>query len=267
MIHIATVHWNTDKWIGVQQSYLRKHITSPYRVYAWLNNVPSVPPDTFYYTCSEPVVSHSIKLNILADVIYFASNRDDDILIFLDGDAFPIGPIDSFVRQRLRVYKLIAVQRLENNGDDQPHPCFCATTVGFWQSIQGDWKPGYRWRNKNGEWVADVGGRLLKKLTDNGIEWYPLLRSNKHEMHPVFFGTYEQVIYHHGAGFRDALTRLDARGSKARIRDKLLFLVSRRYRRAHRREMLDGIIAKNHRLSEQVFEKIQEDPLFYAEFI
>jgi hypothetical protein len=267
MIHIATVHWNTDKWIGIQQSYLRKHIKSPYRVYAWLNNVPPVPPDTFYYTCSEPVDSHAVKLNILADVIYFSSNRDDDIVIFLDGDAFPIGDIEPLMGRTLRDHQLIAVQRLENNGDDQPHPCFCATTVGFWQSIRGDWKRGYRWQNKSGQWVADVGGRLLKQLTDNGIAWYPLLRSNKRDMHPVFFATYGRVIYHHGAGFRDNLSRLDARGSKAALRDRLLFLVSRRYRRTRRRERLDGIIAKNQRLSEQVFQKIQEDPLFYAEFL
>src|SRR5262245_49163010 len=160
MIHIATVHWNTGKWIDIQLSYLQKHLRSPYRIYAWLNDVPSVPPDAFYYTCSEPVVSHAIKLNILADIIYFSSNQGDDILIFLDGDAFPIGDIELLIDKKLSDHRLIAVQRLENSGDIQPHPCFCATTVGFWKSIGGDWKAGYPWRNNEGRWVSDVGGNL-----------------------------------------------------------------------------------------------------------
>jgi hypothetical protein len=186
--------------------------------------------------------------------------------MFLDGDAFPIGDIEVLIKERLRAYKLIAVQRLENKGDDQPHPCFCATTVKFWHSIKGDWKGGYRWQNKDGNWVADVGGRLLKQLKDNEIEWYPLLRSNKTNIHPVFFGTYESMIYHHGAGFRDALSRADARDSKTRIRDKLLLLAPRRYRRTRRRKLLNGIVAENDLLSERIFRKIQEDPLFYSEF-
>src|SRR3712207_5356374 len=90
MTHIATVHWNTAKWINIQQSYLRKHLQSPYRIYAWLNNIPSAPRDAFYYTCSAPVISHAVKLNILADVASASAIADDDILIFLDGDAFPI---------------------------------------------------------------------------------------------------------------------------------------------------------------------------------
>lgn len=267
MIHIATVHWNTDKWIGVQQSYLRKHIKSPYRVYAWLNDVPSAPADAFFYTCSEPIVSHAVKLNILADIIYFSSNRDDDLLIFLDGDAFPIGDIEFLVNQKLGDYKLIAVQRLENNGDIQPHPCFCATTVGFWKSIKGDWKEGHRWKNKDDRWVTDIGGNLLKQLTESGNKWYPLVRSNKHNLHPVFFGAYGGVIYHHGAGFRRTLTRFDRENSKARFLDKLLFLAPPPYRRVLRQKQLDRVIAENSSLSEKVFKRIQEDPHFESEFI
>src|SRR3990172_5649332 len=214
MIHIATVHWNTDKWIGIQQSYLRMHIKSPYRVYAWLTNIPPAMSDSFYYSCSEPVNSHPIQLNILAEIIYFASNRDDDILIFLDGDAFPIRDVESFIKDKLGCYKLMAVQRLKNNGDIQPHLCFCATTVGFWKSRKGDWKGGCEWRNKDDKRTTDVGGNLLKQLRESGVDWYPLLRSNKRNLHPVFFAAYDRVIYHHGAGFRDVLTRLDLGNSK-----------------------------------------------------
>jgi hypothetical protein len=264
MIHIATVHWNTDKWIAVQQSHLRMHIKTPYRVYGWLNNVPSSWSDSFYYACAEPVNSHAVKLNILADIIYFSSNRDDDILIFLDGDAFPIADIDVFIMEKLSHYQLLAVQRLENNGDDQPHPCFCATTVGFWRSIKGDWKRGYRWQNSNGRSVMDVGGRLLKQLREREVEWYPLRRSNKRNLHPVFFAAYDNVVYHHGAGFREPLTRLEEENSKAGFLGKRLL---RAPRRMLRRRFVGRLIAENNSMSEKVFKRIQEDPLFYAEFV
>ena len=32
-------------------------------------------------------------------------------------------------------------------GDPQPHPCFCVTTVGFWQDIGGDSDEGPQWQN------------------------------------------------------------------------------------------------------------------------
>jgi hypothetical protein len=265
MIHIATVHWNTDKWISVQQYYLQKHIKSPYRVYAWLHNI-ACPPGCFYYTCSEPIVSHAIKLNILADIIYFSSNRNDDILIFLDGDAFPIGDVELLIRQKLTQYKLLAVQRLENDGDIQPHPCFCATTVGFWQTIKGDWKEGYRWQNKDGRWISDIGGNLLKQLMDRGVDWYPLLRSNKKNLHPVFFAVYEGVIYHHGSGFRRTLTRFDRTIAKRRVLETLLLIAPRSYRRAFRQKQLTRVIAENSKLSEKVFKRIQQDPQFAREF-
>lgn len=267
MIHIAIVHWNTGKWIDIQLTYLRKHIRSPYRVYAWLNDVPSAPLDAFYYTCSEPVVSHAVKLNILADIIYFSSNREDDILIFLDGDAFPIGDIEPLIEKKLSDYRLIAVQRLENSGDIQPHPCFCATTVGFWKSIRGDWKGGYKWRNNEGRWITDVGGNLLKQLRHSGVEFYPLLRSNKRNLHPLLFGIYEDVIYHHGAGFRDPLTRIDQAQFKGRFINNLASRIPSRYGDRLRRILFSGLIAERNLLVERVFKKIQEDPNFYHDLI
>src|SRR3990170_3107354 len=105
MIHIATVHWNTDKWIGIQQSYLRMHIKSPYRVYAWLTNIPPAMSDSFYYSCSEPVNSHPIQLNILAEIIYFASNRDDDILIFLCDNRWLLEIPQRRLERRVRMAK------------------------------------------------------------------------------------------------------------------------------------------------------------------
>jgi len=267
MIHIATVHWQTDKWIDVQQAYLRRHIQSPYRIYAWLNDVPAASSSQFYYTCSEPVGSHAVKLNILADLICLSAGRDDDLLIFLDGDAFPIADLEPFLNEKLTAHKLVAVQRLENSGDLQPHPCFCATTVGFWRAIHGDWKAGYTWKNKDGQSVTDVGANLLKQLEEGRVPWHPLLRSNKRNLHPVLFGVYADLIYHHAAGFRPAVTRLDRSDKKNALLKKISSAVPGPLRRPFNKLFFERFIAENNLLSERVFGMIQRDPFFYKEFI
>src|SRR4029077_945340 len=99
---------------------------------------------------------------------------------------------------------LLAVRRRENAGDPQPHPCFCATTVGAWRNLAGDWSGGHTWVNDAGERVSDVGGNLLRKLELTGTPWVEVLRSNRKDLDPIFFGIYGGVVYHHGAGFRGA---------------------------------------------------------------
>jgi hypothetical protein len=54
--------------------------------------------------------------------------------------------------------------------DRQPHPSFCVTTVGLWKEIGGDWQTGYTWRNALGDEVTDVGGSLLLKLEQKGVD-------------------------------------------------------------------------------------------------
>ncbi len=56
---------------------------------------------------------------------------------------------------------------------------------------------------------SDAGGNLLKILSDKKIFWGKIHRTINNPFHPVFFGIYGDVIYHHGAGFRNPLTRFD----------------------------------------------------------
>lgn len=275
MLHIATVHWNNDDWIDIQLSFLRRHITVPYRVYAFLNGVSPDHARKFHYSSREPIREHAVKLNLLADVIRSESEDDRDLVLFLDGDAFPIADIMPLVSEKLASHPLVAVQRLENNGDRQPHPCFCVTTVGFWKAIGGDWREGHTWPDRSGKPVTDVGGNLLGILERRQVGWHPLLRSNGTNLHPLWFGIYGGVVYHHGAGFRpDKVSRADlaelersakegpvlARGA-ARLLDYALrksplaaLRGQTRVRRASER---------NRRLGDAFMERIRRDPEFY----
>ena len=217
MIHVATVHWRDDRWIEPQLRYLERHVRQAYRVYADLEGIDAEAQRRRFHHVQDlaatrsfenPILSHTEKLNSLAETISLEAAAKD-VLVFLDGDAFPIAPVDGFLEDALARHPLAAVRRDENLGDPQPHPSFCATTVGFWNEIGGDWNLGYTWRNNAGKEVTDAGGNLLGILRERRAEWLPLLRTNRRGIHPMWFSVYGDIAYHHGAGFRGGICRRD----------------------------------------------------------
>ena len=272
MIYYATVHWNSDAWIDIQLSMLRKYTGNPYRVFAFLNGI-----DRKYYPRFDKVLDarerkHDVKLDRLAEAI-MKEAEDSDWLIFIDGDAYPLQPVEEVLAPLLDDYPMVAIRRPENLGERQPHPSFCATTVGFWKQIKGTWAKGYQWINAMGNPDTDVGGELLGILERNNVTWCPLLRSNRINRHPVLFGVYAHFIYHHGAGFRAGASRqgyYDAglytiykrwdarilnnivpRRFLSRMRASLIHPEGRRKRRVHR-----ALAA----VKDEIFARIQSDP-------
>lgn len=273
MIHILTIHWQSKDWIDIQLKYLQHYIDEPFRVYAFLNGIKDVEGqrDQFFYSSIEDIKSHPIKLNLLADIASFAAADENDYLLFLDGDAFPVNSITKFKDKTFPKYNLAAIQRLENNGDIQPHPCFCMTTVKFWNQIKGDWKAGkVLWKNKFNKDVWDVGGQMLQIMNDNNEGWYALNRSNNHNMHPLLFGVYDDLIYHHGAAFRNPGTRVDqnqvddfeARLKKFKQAKKYMpKWLARKFFLPLKYEVMNN--AQN---SKNIYESIQENFYFYENF-
>jgi hypothetical protein len=270
VLHIATVHYESPAWVEIQTRFLREHIATPYRTWTSLQGI-----DPSYASYFDRVIDqegrHSDKLNHLAIEI-FAEASDDDLLMFLDGDAFPIADPMPLISDGLARAALVAIRRPENAGDMQPHPSFCVTTVGFWRQIGGDWSQGYRWVNDDGRRVSDVGGNLLRKLELTGTDWVPVLRSNRTNLDPIFFGVYGDVIYHHGAGFRGLtqLTRYHASLAPQRrspIRVPLLGYWRRRRDWQARQAADKDLRERLSRLSEEVFESIRrDDPEWLARF-
>jgi hypothetical protein len=253
MIYICTVHFQTERWISRQSAFLRRNLDQPYRV------VACVPPtrrrrsfhvESNYEPESQISWNHAQKLNYLARIVEQEA-QPDDILIFLDGDAFPVRPLAPYLQDKLSRHPFIAVKRLENDGDIQPHPSFAATTVRFWQEIEGDWSPGFEWINHRGQTVTDAGGNLLQTLNNQATDWHPLLRTNRHNPHPLWFGIYDDVIYHHGAGYRKPISRLDLNRSGSSLEDY--------GETAEFRAMV--------RLQNRVFRRMRFDARFYDSFL
>jgi hypothetical protein len=207
VLHVATVHYGSPRWIDIQLAHLHEHISVPFTTWTSLEKIDPSHGRGFDHVIDQ-AGQHAGKLNHLAMEI--AAQADpEDLLMFLDGDAFPIADPMPLVQEALSRAPLVAVRRDENLGDRQPHPLFCVTTVGTWRELGGDWSAGYVWEDRLGRGVSDVGGNLLRQLELSGTPWVEVERSNARDLDPIFFGVYGGVIYHHGAGFRDAeLTRL-----------------------------------------------------------
>src|ERR1700733_4870360 len=208
MLYVATVHFKSPRWIDIQARYLQRHITIPYQTWSSIEGIdPSYA--TFFDRVFEQRGPHPCKLNHLAlEICHVAA--DDDLIMFLDGDAFPIADPMPVIEAALQSAPLLAVRRAENLDEPQPHPSFCVTTVGTWRSLPGDWSLGPVWPAARHELVSDVGATLLRALELSGTPWVPLLRTNGAKLHPLLFAVYGEVVYHHGAGFREkALPRID----------------------------------------------------------
>lgn len=284
MIHVATVHWRSERWIDPQLRYLERFLPGPFRVYAFLNRVPGDHGRKYFYCSTEHIKDHATKLNLLADLICLAADDPADPLVFVDGDAFPVAPIGTLIDERLERHRLIAVQRRENSLDIQPHPCFCVTTVGFWRDVGGDWHRGHEWHDPEGVPITDVGANLLAALDRAGVDWYPLHRVNAVDLHPLFFGLYGDVehgalVYHHGAGFRKSpggragrmahgerqiRARPLARAVVRLPRDGPLGAVRRRLNPTRR--LRDALREETRGLSDEILTELERDDQFWHRF-
>lgn len=211
MLHIATVHYKTPQWIEIQMKHLREHISVPYQTWTSLQDIDPRYAEHFDHVLEQGRSAlHGEKLNHLAlEIAHEAS--DEDLLMFLDGDAFPIADPMPVIADALGKAALIAVRRAENVNEPQPHPCFCVTTVGTWRGLPGDWSRGHTWPEVGGKRASDVGANLLRVLELTGTPWVELLRSNGTTINPLLFAIYGDLVYHHGGGFRkdSVLSRAD----------------------------------------------------------
>lgn len=236
----------------MQRQYLERHVARPFEVWSSLQGIEDSFASRFDRVFDQGGVrNHANKLNQIASEVCDEA-APNDLLLFLDGDAFPIADLEPLLAEKLSAAPLVAVQRSENLGDYQPHPCFCVTSVGTWLRIRGDWGAAATWKVSGLRYdsVTDVGGNLLRRLEVTHTEWIPLLRSNGHNLHPLFFGIYGDLVYHHGAGFRDPASRIDRELSeptpiRTPSRRLTTTLRSRNYskslsRRMHRNEQISN---------------------------
>tara|TARA_R110000751_G_scaffold132023_6_gene234451 strand:+ start:2454 stop:3191 length:738 start_codon:yes stop_codon:yes gene_type:complete len=143
----------------------------------------------------DPSKSH---LNGLLGLLsYFRSQQDQyDMFAVLDSDCFPIAEKwDQTCYSWLTEYPIISCIRTENL-DTFLHPCICVFKNPNLLDFQ-------RCKNKN----------LLNQTTsDNQVvpldcSYFPLIRTNNQNHHPILAAIYGNMFYHHGCGSRSQVFR------------------------------------------------------------
>lgn len=255
MINIATIHHNSSKFMKLQEKYVDRFTESKYKIFCGFSN--TVPTVSYYksFDFSNFSDQHWERLDRLAFEICKQS-EDDDLLVFMDGDAFPITGWDWKIKDFLEEFPVVAITRKENPemllpDEDRgyPHPCFFATTVGFWRGNN------LTWGLNPGSGAQSAGVVLHRKLKDMGVSWKSLLRSNALDIHPLYFGIYGELVYHHGAGNREVYDSIDIWS-----RPKLGGTVDL--------DLRYPLIPRfNTKLSKFVFEEIEKDDNFIRVFL
>ncbi len=121
-------------------------------------------------------------------------------LVTLDADAFPVrdGWLERYLEPLSEAQPVAAVQRLEN-GDRHADRCFLVCTAEAWRRRQFSFDPA----------IVDAGFLISYKLEQAGLDWRKLNRSNRWDPHPLTAAIYDDAVYHHGAGGRLPMYRMN----------------------------------------------------------
>lgn len=230
MINVLTVHYRSTSWIPIQNRCLKNYLRN-YQVWSFIDEVKFNSSDFDFHSVKESKVSesgsigHAKKLDML--VADLKELPDNDIIIFLDGDSFPISQLNKFIENTLADYDFISIVR-EEMGHKFPHPSFACCKLGLWRKHNLTWGVKF-----------DTGGILQEQIESKNIKWKKLKRTQSIGTHPVMFGVYGNIIYHHTAAFRDATTRWDIENEN------------------HTKPVMDRELE-----SRNIFEKIKNNELF-----
>lgn len=200
MLHILTVHHRDPRFAPLQLAALHRHLSGPVRTWAVLDAVPDVGFDRTV-TCES--TQHGPRLDALAKAALQEAS-DDDVLVFLDGDAWPVADLDRPIADGLAEGALVAVRRDESRGAGWPHPLFTAVPVDTWEELDCSWVPQL-WPDPTVPHRWDVGVGVLAALTEHDWRWQAWTRRNRTNPHRLFLALYgpdRPLIWHHGAGFR-----------------------------------------------------------------
>ena len=268
MIHILTCHVFDDSWIDLQLEHIKRHTNQEFKIYSIYDCVSKQEFDKHKnkWDYAEQLVegeisletgdplNHPYKLHHLVNVMAESADLENDWLVFIDGDAWPIS--DNWVEyttQKAIEHTVCSIKRLENDGECRPTPIFFMCRPKFWIENNLTWYPeGCFYIGDSGRKVKDVGCKCLYQLKDLQIDWYPLLRSNKVDYHNLWFGIYDDVIYHHSKGFsRDP--------EKCRTQERDAWYVSYTDMHTNPNSSLREIGIKNKQLSDKWYSSLISD--------
>ena len=198
---IMTVYGPSDynqHWYYLQKKFIKKNTTIPFDFKIISNNV-----DEDSFNLDDVAIFNSGNIGhpkgLRQAINYMNNSKGYTEFLLLDSDCFPVrtGWHNILNNQMISHNKNIVAPIRFENLDLFPHPC----VVYF--NKKGLENPGLNFdyakvKNLMGDEIEEVGGNMQKIIQDV----FPLLRTNKVNMHHVAAGIYHHLFYHHGAGSR-----------------------------------------------------------------
>lgn len=192
-------HVRSRQWYELQTTFLKK-TTFDFEHIVYLNGM-----DNFFNRSrvlkadTQPANSgqeyHIRGLNAI--ISYFNDHSEYDSLLLLDNDCFPIhGKWQNKLIDKMGDFQVAAIARYENL-DTFAHPsAFFVKRDAAKNLLFGEFSQ------------TNIVDFTFADTSSNVTKFFPLIRSNKVNYHPVLFGVYWNIFYHHGAGSRDLTFRL-----------------------------------------------------------
>ena len=176
---------------------------------------------------------HGVQLHHLAQRACDAQVPEDDLLLFLDSDAWPLASFRDYIVPLLDAkdgVELVAVRRSVEGMALWPHPSFAVTTCGAWNKNNHSFsQPPHdedpaphterltrqifdhsRGMLCHDHYKLDTGAPLWRSYNDTSTNWVALDRMNQLDIDPLFYGVYGlngvPIAYHQGAGSRHVAT-------------------------------------------------------------
>jgi hypothetical protein len=174
--------------------------------YMWDENIKREFPSNYKIINMNNVPNeHYLQMMYLYDKVTKDIAQPNDIVAFLDGDAFPIcaGWVDK-LKKYMSEYNMACIYRYEDRGYQDVDGYWPAPHLSF-SAFNKRIKDIYdlRWE-LTGDHFAHT---IVDKIRNNGLKVKELKRTNVYNAHNVMFGVYDDMIYHNGSGTRGLLGR------------------------------------------------------------
>jgi len=206
-ILVATVFSGGEldsKWANIQSSFIEN--TNDYNItkLAVLPNTvenTAIYSDCGYKTLLQNDTRHTTGIKTIFR--YFKNSSEYEYLCLLDSDAWPIDKdwaklcVSWLNKPNTSNTPRVGVAAIRfENLDVFPHPCIFFIKKDFILNGKEFRKKNKDLLNLLSNYRNDVFGNVDSKY------FYPLMRSNKLNLHPIVAGIYNNVFYHHAGGSR-----------------------------------------------------------------
>lgn len=244
IVVVYLVSEGNEKLLDLHLRQIERHTQLSYKIYASANRLlPKFRrkleqhPHVQICKCPTTTLRGSEENSFyLEHLVKMAIKDNATHLVTLHVDSFPVrsGWAQELAKKLSEQCVLAAIMRKEDD-DRKPHPACLLFHRDFYLRYHPTFRlsrverssPKYKQYVQEFKHIGDSGVGYGFKVYSEGLSWYPLLKSNRHEEHYLFATIYGDLVFHLGSATdKYKLTHADIlRINKNKTKDPLNFLL------------------------------------------